>query len=143
MTESFACNHEIRIPRALTNQLLHLAQISPNREICGLVGGRDGIPCTCYPVANIADRPEQRFLLDPKQQIAAMAGMRERGESLFAIYHSHPAAPAQPSLNDLDQFAYPDALCLIISLNIKGVLEMRGFKITENQSIEIPLTLLH
>ncbi len=141
MTESFACNHEIQIPRALTNQLLHLAQLSPDLEICGLVGARDGVPCTCYPVTNIADHPEQSFQLDPKQQIAAMTDMRGRGESLFAIYHSHPDAPALPSLADLDQSAYPEALYLIISLNTKGVLEMRGFKINRNQSTEISLTL--
>jgi hypothetical protein len=42
---------------------------------------------------------------------------------------------------DLEQAAYPDALYLIISLNTKGILEMRGFKITNASAVEIPLTL--
>jgi proteasome lid subunit RPN8/RPN11 len=132
---------EIQISRKLTNQLLHLAQLSPDNEVCGLVGSQDGVPCHCYPVANVAEQPRQRFLLDAGQQISAMAKMREQGEALFAIYHSHPAAPAQPSSADLELAAYPEALYLIISLNTKGILEMRGFKIDQKTAREIPLTL--
>ncbi|MCX7098795.1 MAG: M67 family metallopeptidase [Methylococcales bacterium] len=132
---------EIHIPRKLTNQLLHLAQLSPDFEVCGLVSSHNGVPSRCYPVANCAEHPEQRFLLDAKQQIAAMADMRERGEQLFAIYHSHPSAPAQPSSHDVELAAYPEALYLIISLNTKGILEMRGFKIKQQAAVEIPLVM--
>ena len=133
---------EYQIPRKLTNQLLHLAQLSPDDEICGLVGSLNGMPRTCYPIANIAKEPQQRFFLDAKQQIAAMAQMREQGEELFAIYHSHPKAPAEPSSYDLEFAVYPNALYLIISLNTKGVLEMRGFKISPQKAQEVVLTLL-
>ena len=132
---------DIQIPRKLTNQLLHLAQLSPDLEICGLVSSKNGLPIHCYPVTNVADHPQQRFLLDAGQQISAMAKMRELGEDLFAIYHSHPAAPALPSTHDLELAAYPDALYLIISLNTKGILEMRSFKIDQKTALEIPLML--
>jgi [CysO sulfur-carrier protein]-S-L-cysteine hydrolase len=132
---------EIQIPRKITNQLLHLAQISPDYEVCGLIGSKNGLPAHCYPIKNTADHPQQRFLLDAGQQISAMAKMRELGEDLFAIYHSHPTAPAQPSTNDLELSAYPEALYLIISLNTKGILEMRGFKINQKTALEIPLIL--
>ena len=132
---------DIQIPRKLTNQLLHLAQLSPDLEICGLVSSKNGLPIHCYPVTNVADHPQQRFLLDAGQQISAMAKMRELGEDLFAIYHSHPAAPALPSTHDLELAAYPDALYLIISLNTKGILEMRGFKIHQKIAVEIPLMM--
>ena len=132
---------DIQIPRKLTNQLLHLAQLSPDLEVCGLIGGKNGLPTHCYPVKNVAEHPQQRFLLDAGEQISAMAKMRELGEDLFAIYHSHPATPAQPSTTDLEMSAYPEALYLIISLNTKGILEMRGFKINQKTAQEIPLTL--
>lgn len=133
---------EIQIPRKLSNQLLHRAQLSPDFEICGLIGSRNGLPASCYPIQNIAEQPEQRFLLDPAQQIAAMKTMREAGEELFAIYHSHPAAPATPSITDLELAAYPDAFYLIISLGTKGVLEMRAFKVNRKIATEIAI-LLH
>ncbi|AEG02195.1 Mov34/MPN/PAD-1 family protein [Methylomonas methanica] len=135
--------HEICLPRKLTNQLLHLAQLSSDAEVCGLVGAdRHGLPCSCYPVDNAAANPQNRFSLEPGQQIAAMKHMRENGQTLFAIYHSHPTAPATPSATDIEQASYPDALHLIISLNTKGVLEMRAFKIAGNQVEEFPLRLI-
>ncbi|MDP2904202.1 MAG: M67 family metallopeptidase [Methylovulum sp.] len=133
--------NEIQIPRKLTTQLLHLAQLSPEFEICGLIGSQNGLPTTCYPITNQAKHARQRYLLDATGQIAAMASMRGSGEELFAIYHSHPTAPAQPSSTDLAMATYPDALYLIISLNTKGILEMRGFKIDGKNAQEIPLTL--
>ncbi|MCI0654719.1 MAG: M67 family metallopeptidase [Methylococcaceae bacterium] len=127
---------EVIFPRPLINQLLHQAQVSPDTEICGLIGSHHGIPTSCYPVRNIAARPAVRFRLDPEEQIAAMRRMRENHEDLFAIYHSHPSAPAEPSATDLEQANYPDALQIIISLNTKGVLEMRGFRFRASRPIE-------
>lgn len=137
-------NHnEICLPRKLTNQLLHLAQLSPEQEICGLVAAdSNGIPCTCYPISNNAPTPSNRFLLDPSQQIAAMKQIRDKQQSLFAIYHSHPTAPALPSATDIDQASYPDVVHLIISLNTKGVLELRAFRIAEQQVTELGLSLV-
>jgi proteasome lid subunit RPN8/RPN11 len=132
---------EIKIPRKITNQLLHLAQISPTTEVCGLIGGQQGKPSSCYPIDNIAEQPQQQFLLDPKQQIAAMTKIRERNEDFLAIYHSHPTSPAEPSKIDIDMASYPDALNFIISLNTKGVLELRGFKLGNNSATEISLVL--
>ncbi len=120
---------QIHFPRPLINQILQQAQQAEDSEICGLVSARHGQPVRCYPVANTAGQPEQRFLMDPQQQIGALRQMRERGEELFAIYHSHPHAPALPSATDLREAAYPDALYIIISLATEGTLEMRGFRL--------------
>lgn len=133
---------EIELPRPLVNQLLHYAQISPDTEICGLIGAREGEPRSCYPVRNASAAPSARFHLDAQEQIEAMRQMRERGEALFAIFHSHPASPAEPSLFDLEEAAYPDALYLIISLNTRGVLEMRGFRLAADAAFtEVKLLL--
>lgn len=133
---------EIQIPRKMTQQLLHLAQNSPEQEICGLIAAKNNLPCRCYPINNVASQPESKFLLDAQQQIAAQVTMREKGEELFAIYHSHPTAPALPSKTDIALAHSPDILHLIISLNIKGVLEIRGFKIANGHAQEVVLILV-
>jgi proteasome lid subunit RPN8/RPN11 len=132
----------IQIPRTLVNQILHYAQSSPELEVCGLIGAREGMPASCYPVANCAETPQIRFRLEAQGQIAALRLMRERGESLFAIFHSHPHAPALPSPADLAEAAYPEALYLVISLDTKGVLEMRGFHIGPSQGADEVALLL-
>lgn len=130
-----------QLPRKLINQLLHLAQLSPDHEICGLIGSHPLQTYTCYPISNTAQPSQHQFLLDSSEQIAAMKTMREHNEALFAIYHSHPYTAAIPSLSDIQLAAYPDALYLIISLNTKGILELRGYRINLQHAIEIPLEL--
>lgn len=132
---------EVHLPRTLINQLLAHAQGSPGREVCGLVGARDGSPVACYPVANVASEPGRLFQMDPAGQIAAMKAIRERGETLFAVYHSHPDAPARPSPRDLAEDAYPEVLKLIVSLDTRGVLEMRGYWCRDREPEEVPLVL--
>ncbi|QWF70307.1 M67 family metallopeptidase [Methylomonas paludis] len=134
---------EINLPRKLTNQLLHLAQLSPEAEICGLIGANQaGIPSSCYPVDNSATNPDNRFLMDAGQQINALRAIREKSETLFGIYHSHPHAPAIPSATDLELASYPEAVQLIISLNTKGVLEIRAYRINAKTAQEIKLNLI-
>lgn len=132
---------EIAIPRKIVQNLLHHAQQTPEKEVCGLISSLDNIPSRHYPIENTADNPERFFNLDPQQQIQAMAHMRNNGEQLFAIYHSHPSAPAIPSRTDIEQASYPDALYIIISLSTKGILELRGYKIANVQFFEIALRL--
>lgn len=134
-------NERLHLPRLLINQLLEHAQQSPGAEICGLVGAMGGVPVRCYRIANVAADPRRLFAMDPGQQIAALRSMRERGEDLFAIYHSHPRTPPQPSAIDLAQAAYPDALYLIVSLETRGVLEMRGFRLRDGAVAEVDLEL--
>lgn len=132
----------IALPRHLVNQILHYAQLSPETEVCGLIGARDDEPCSAYPVANRALEPRCRFELDPAGQVKAMRQMRAKNEALYAIFHSHPKAPAEPSPADLAEASYPKALHLIISLNTQGVLEMRGFRLIEGPAFrEIELKL--
>lgn len=131
----------IKIKRTLAIDLLALAQASPNAEICGLVSSIDGKPVRIYPVNNVAGNPACHFDMDPQQQIDALRMIREQNETLFAIYHSHPTAPAVPSTEDVHQWAYSEALGLIISLSIKGVLEMRAYEFADQTYTERSLIL--
>ncbi|MCH9696667.1 MAG: M67 family metallopeptidase [Gammaproteobacteria bacterium] len=135
-------HNTVSIPRPLVNQMLHHAQLSPEKEICGLIGARNSKAASCYPVRNIADNQTFRYELDPKQHLEAMRKMRSEGEDLFAIYHSHPHSQARPSKTDIEMANYPEALYLIISLNTKGVLELRGFYLNrEETTTEVQLNL--
>ena len=130
---------QVTLPITLVNKILTHAQRSPESEVCGLIAASDGVPDTVYPIANVADAPEKLFAMDPAAQIEAMRLMREADEELYAIYHSHPHAPAQPSQRDLEESAYPQALYLIVSLNTEGVLEMQGFRLHDGEIDKVDL----
>lgn len=138
------------LARPLVNKILAHAQQHPNREICGLIGGctEDGIK-EYYPIDNVSKIPHCRFLMDAPQQIKIMKRMREKQQTLYAIVHSHTTSGAEPSALDISENQYTDAFYLIISLNTKGVLEMRAYvqqqtnKQSEASMQEIDLILEH
>lgn len=111
----------LSLPRHLYQAMLVHARDAPGREVCGLLGGKGGAARRYYPVANIAADPRREFLMEPKAQIDAMRDLRERGEDLLGIFHSHPASPPVPSPVDLARAAYPDTIYVIAAPGREGM----------------------
>jgi proteasome lid subunit RPN8/RPN11 len=130
----------VHISRTLTNQLLHQAQLSPAREVCGLIASK-GDDYEVYPVESEATDASVLFALNASEQLSAFEAMEEKGQALFAVYHSHPNTPPVPSEVDIDEAHYHDALYLIISLDTKGVLQMRGFYLSDGKPEEVELII--
>jgi proteasome lid subunit RPN8/RPN11 len=118
----------------------HLAAIvahareSAPAECCGLLAGdSDGRCKTMYPLRNVALSPEQCYEAAPEELFAAQREIRERGDRLVAIYHSHPRAtePA-PSETDVRLAYYPAATYLIVGLGGREPI-IRAFRICEQE----------
>ena len=124
----------ITIPREILDQIEAQAREEQPRECCGVLGGRGHRVHSHYPLRNQARRPEARFFASPEDLFAAIRRMRAAGETLLAIYHSHPRGPARPSPTDIELAFYPGALHLIISLAPRPMaraFEIRGQRVTE------------
>lgn len=109
----------------------HAREAAPH-ECCGLIGGSsDGRVETIYRAKNIAADPVVTYEAAAEDLFAAQRAMRERGEQLLAIYHSHPRATApEPSPTDVRLAYYPSAVYLIAGLgNAEPCL--RAFRIDE------------
>jgi len=129
------------LPRPLVNKMLAHAQQNPAIEVCGLIGNNTSNQKDYYAINNISKNPSCRFLMDAPQQIQAMKKMRDRQQELFAIVHSHPTTNAKPSQLDIKENSYKNVFYIIISLNTKGVLEMRGYIQKEDSMQEVDLIL--
>lgn len=103
---------DLVMPRRLAIQILHEAQIAQPDSICGLVGARSGEPSS--------------FLRTMDADFAA------RGEQLWARLWSNPTAPAVPTADQLQG----GGLYLVVSLNTKGVLEMRAWELRSGAPFE-------
>ena len=136
-----SANRTLYLPRPLVNRLLTHAQKSPEIEVCGLIANDKTNQKFYYPIENISPQPDNRFLMDASQQINAMKLMREKQQELFAIVHSHPKSDALPSQLDIQENDYKDAYYLIISLNTRGVLEMRAYCMQQDGMQEVELIL--
>jgi proteasome lid subunit RPN8/RPN11 len=102
------------ISRELLEEVEREALSSLPFECCGLLGGRNFRATSCHPMRNSAARPESEFFAAPEDLFNAMRQLREAGEEIVAIYHSHPRGPAQPSETDIRMAYYPAAVQLIV-----------------------------
>ena len=123
----------LRLHRShLVDIITHAREASPS-ECCGLIGGtEDGRTHSIYPLTNVALNTEVAYEAAPEQLFAAQRQMRQRGETLLAIYHSHPrASEPTPSETDVRLAYYPSATYLIVGL-AGAAPAVRAFEISEH-----------
>jgi [CysO sulfur-carrier protein]-S-L-cysteine hydrolase len=123
----------ITLQSSQRDQIFAQARETDPAECCGLIGGDNGRAKSIYPLRNVASNSEIAYEAAPEELFNAQRQMRERGEQLLAIYHSHPRAKEPlPSDTDVRLAYYPAATYLIIGL---GGLEpaLRAFRISERE----------
>jgi len=101
---------DLVMPRSLAITILHAAQIAQPQSIRGVVGARAGEP--------------HSFLLNGELSTAA--------DSVWADLWSRPQAAAVPLATELRE----GGISLLVSLNTKGVLEMRAWQLRDGQPQE-------
>lgn len=107
----------ISLPRSLVLRLLHLAQLGANS---GFI--------TRLPDGALRIRPIQ-----PGGSFTA------DGETPFAFYRS--SAQTQPEATDMEAWQSVTPLFLSVSVGIKGVLQLRGWRVTGGKADPVELSL--
>lgn len=88
---------------------------------------------TIYRLRNVTPDPQTGYEAAPEDLFAAQRKMRERGEELVAIYHSHPrASDPSPSATDVRLAYYPNARYFIIGLGGAEAV-LKAFSISERE----------
>ena len=116
------------------DQILASAQKAHPAECCGLIGGtQEGRAKGIYALRNVAADTIVSYEAAPEELFAAQRQMRERGEELIAIYHSHPrSAEPAPSQTDVRLAYYPQAVYFIVGLAGPQPI-IRAFRISERE----------
>ena len=116
------------------NKIFACARESAPDECCGLIGGKaDGTARSIYSLRNVAADSVVSYEAAPEDLFAAQKLMRQRGEELLAIYHSHPEShDPKPSETDVRLAYYPNAVYLIVGLAGPTPV-MRAFRISERE----------
>jgi proteasome lid subunit RPN8/RPN11 len=124
----------IQLRREHVDAMIAHAREAAPAECCGLIGGTGEFrAATLYRLRNVTPNPELGYEAAPEDLFAAQREMRQRGEELLAIYHSHPrASDPSPSETDVRLAYYPSARYLIIGLGgIEAVIN--AFLISERE----------
>ncbi len=117
----------------------HAIREFPN-EACGILTGSHERVKKVYEMINVEKSP-QTFFMDAKEQLKVMKEIRNKGEEMLGIYHSHVASEAYPSSHDVELALYPEASYVIISIKDKKNPSVRSFKIVEGKITEEELKI--
>ncbi|MGB0955638.1 MAG: hypothetical protein ACPGZP_06505 [Panacagrimonas sp.] len=107
---------DLMIPRRLAIHILHAAQSAKPQSIAGEIAQRNGTPAA--------------FILDGQAL--------PEGHAHWADLRSEPNRQAVPSADELT----PDRRLILVSLDTKGVLQMRGWELHQGQPQERVLKII-
>jgi proteasome lid subunit RPN8/RPN11 len=131
-------------PGILEDVIAHAKAAYP-KEGCGLIAGMRPSASLegrrFIAMTNIAGSAAE-FEMDPAELIKTLKDLRNGGEDLVAIYHSHPHGPAFPSKTDIERAYYPEAAHLIVSLAELERPQVAAFRILEGEALEIELRVI-
>jgi proteasome lid subunit RPN8/RPN11 len=95
------------LPEAVAAAMVaHACEAAPV-ECCGLLIGDDDRVTRAIRARNIAADPTRRYLVDPRDHLAAIRDARAAGRQVIGAYHSHPhSAPIPSSTDEAEGFAH-------------------------------------
>jgi len=123
------------LPARIVDEVIQYAKNEYPNEACGLLVGRESVD-RFIATKNVSSSPHQ-FEIDPSELIATLRSLRETGEHLIAIFHSHPHGPAEPSKTDIERSYYPESAHLIVSLAELERPRAVAFRIIDGEAVPI------
>ena len=114
----------------------HARRAAP-QECCGLLLGVNNEIVDALAAHNIAVDPTRRYLVDPRDHLAAVREARRRGLDVIGAYHSHPRSAAEPSATDTAE-GFSEFLFVIVGL-ASDPPELTGWKWVAGNFEAVPL----
>ena len=110
------------------------------KEACGILAGHDGVVKQVYPMTNVEGSPIG-YSMDPREQLHVEKTMRQRGQRMVGVYHSHTASPAYPSSVDVNLAISPDISYVLVSLKDCAQPDVKSYRITGKTVTEEPVMM--
>jgi len=127
--------------RSLIDEMTeHALEVYP-QESCGFIVGTDRSTSRVLRLANTASDPRHTFNVAPPELLCAFKEMERRGETLLAVYHSHPCGAPVPSEDDLVHAArhYPQIPQVIVGL--RPNLDVRAWIVGQDQPQQVQIVV--
>ncbi len=110
----------LQITQAHLDEIFFSAASEYPNECCGILvgsveGGQKTVTQLLVTQNQRKDSLRNRYLIDPSVLYRVESELRGTGKSILGFFHSHPDAPARPSLYD-QEHAWPWYSYLIVSV---------------------------
>jgi proteasome lid subunit RPN8/RPN11 len=131
----------LRFNRAEYDAIRRHGEETYPHECCGILLGRiqeDGsrlVTSTARAGNTRVDSPQNRYNIDPRDQIRIQREARERGEDVIGYYHSHPDHPAYWSKTDLDEAHWPGISYVITSVEKGKAVATKSFELNGHNDV--------
>jgi len=136
---------DLRMPRALADEMVAHCLAGRPHEACGLLASQDGRTVKVFLMTNVAASPV-RYALDAKEQFAVYKALDDNGWELGGVFHSHTRTEAWPSPTDI-RMASEDVPYVIVSL-ASDPPDIKAFRIVkerwdsdQGEIEEVPVTI--
>ncbi len=106
--------------------LAHMREGDPY-EVCGLIGGRNGVAQVITAIPNASLTPRTTYEMERQAMVDAVIAFQRARLEVVGIYHSHPHSSAEPSQTDIQQATWPDSVYLIIGRTDQQELDIRAW----------------
>ena len=120
---------KLQIPLSIREEVIAHCQRHYPKEACGLLAAdATGAIVQMYPMKNI-ENTAIGYAMDPKQQLLVEKQMRQQGQQLVGIFHSHTASAAEPSSVDIELAISPDVAYVLVSLKDQSNPDFKSYRI--------------
>ena len=131
----------LEIPRDIFSRMVEQAKAEVPIEACGILAGSGDRVEKLYQMRN-SDQSSDHFMMEPEQQFAVVKDIRSASLEMLAIYHSHPATPARPSVEDIRLALTPHVIYVIVSLQDAQTPVVKGFLIEERNVTSVNVEIV-
>ena len=130
---------QLLVTEGFLNEMLNHAIEELPYECCGVLGGRFetrenekiGVVSTVYKLENLL-KSEIEFLSSAESMLKVVKELRQKGEEMLVVYHSHPVSFPKMSKKDLDMIDGTNLLHLIVG-NVKTIPEFGLWWVNEQK----------
>jgi len=139
----------LRISKTLYDEVIAHCRSRYPKEACGILAmsapakaaATDGRAVVqVYPMTNVEDSPIG-YSMDPKEQLVIERRMRQAGQRMLAIYHSHTATDAYPSPVDVRLAISPDISYVLVSLKNQTQPDFKSYFIQGETIVPEPVVV--
>ncbi|MDA4112351.1 MAG: M67 family metallopeptidase [Thaumarchaeota archaeon] len=129
------------LAESILNEMESHASSTFPEECCGLLLGvfennsRTKNVKESMRMSNVFQKEERyhRYTIDPKEFMKAENEAEARGLDVVGIYHSHPNAPAKPSLFDMS-YAWPSLSYVVIEVRDASPVDVKSWELKADRS---------
>lgn len=118
----------VTLSAALHDEMIAHCRSRYPKEACGILAGMDETVEQVYRMTNVEDSPIG-YSMDPKEQLQIEKQMRQRGQRMVGIFHSHTSSDAYPSSVDVSLAISPDISYVLVSLTDQAQPDVKSYRI--------------